>query len=154
MKQNFGSNAVSITHSAWRIVVGFLFACHGAASLFGILGGHPGLNGGAIPFGIWPYWWGAVIQLIGGSLVALGLFTRVTALICSGSMAFAYFSVHLKNGILPIQNEGELAALYAWQFLMITAVGPGRWALDTILHKSIDKSTTATPEKEQTYARV
>ncbi|MGH3793321.1 MAG: DoxX family protein [Pseudonocardiaceae bacterium] len=117
--------------SLFRVVVGFLFACHGAAALFGILGGAHGQPGGAVPFGDWPSWWAAVIQLAGGALVALGLGTRTAALICSGSMAYAYFTVHQDNGMLPIENGGELAALYSWLFLLIVVLGPGSIALDS-----------------------
>jgi putative oxidoreductase len=112
------------------VVVGFLFACHGAASLFGILGGAHGRNGGAVPFGVWPSWWAAVIQLIGGILVAVGLGTRIAAFICAGSIAYAYFVVHQSDGALPIENGGELAALYSWLFLLIVAMGPGSIAVD------------------------
>lgn len=118
--------------SAFRVVVGALFACHGAASLFGILGGAHGQNGGAVPFGVWPSWWAAVIQLVGGTLVAIGLGTRIAAFICSGSMAYAYFVVHQGDGILPIQNGGELAALYSWLFLLIAVLGPGSVAVDNL----------------------
>jgi putative oxidoreductase len=116
--------------SAFRAVGGFLFACHGAASLFGILGGARGRPDGTVPFGEWPSWWAAVIQLVGGALVAVGLSTRIAALLCSGSMAYAYFLVHQDNGLLPIQNGGELAALYSWLFLLIVVLGPGSVALD------------------------
>ncbi len=119
--------------SLFRIVVGFLFACHGAASLFGVLGGAMGTHGGTVPAGAWPGWWAALIQLVGGALVALGLFTRVAALICSGSMAYAYFSVHQRAGLLPIENNGEPAALYCWSFLLIAVLGAGPWALERVL---------------------
>ena len=65
--------------------------------------------------------------------MALGLFARVAALICSGSMAYAYFVVHQNAGLLPIENRGEAAALYAWAFLLIAAAGPGPTALGRLL---------------------
>lgn len=134
MRSVFGSTAVAgSVQSVFRVVVGFLFACHGAASLFGVLGGAMGSHGGTVPFGAWPGWWAALIQLVAGLLVTLGVGTRIAALICSGSMAFAYFSVHAKMGLFPIQNSGEPAALYAWTFLLIAAVGPGPWALGALL---------------------
>lgn len=89
----------------FRIVVGLLFACHGAASVFGILGG--ARDGGSIPAGTWPGWYAAVIQLIGGILVALGLGTRVAALISSGSMAYAYFTVHQSHALLPSRTAAN-----------------------------------------------
>ena len=133
MNRDPGGKATGSVLSSFRIVVGFLFACHGAASLFGVLGGAAGTHGGTVHTGAWPGWWAAVIQLIGGTLVALGLFARVAALICSGSMAYAYFVVHQNAGLLPIENRGEAAALYAWAFLLIAAAGPGPTALGRLL---------------------
>lgn len=69
----------------FRIVTGLLFACHGAASLFGVLGGAHG--GGTVPLGAWPGWYAAVIQLVAGALVLLGAGTRSAAFLASGSMA-------------------------------------------------------------------
>ncbi|MFJ9677098.1 DoxX family protein [Streptomyces sp. NPDC101194] len=114
----------------FRIVVGLLFACHGAASLFGVLGG--AMGGGSIPAGTWPGWYAAVIQLIGGSLVVLGLGTRVAALISSGSMAYAYFKVHQPEALFPLQNGGEPSAVYCWAFLLLVFTGPGALALDRL----------------------
>jgi putative oxidoreductase len=117
-----------------RIVVSFLFACHGARTLFGIFDG-AGEPGATAPVGSWPIWWAGLIELIGGGLVLLGLFTRQAALLCSGAMAFAYFTVHQPQGLLPLQNHGELAVLYCWIFLLIAILGPGRFALDTLLRR-------------------
>ncbi|MFD7736165.1 DoxX family protein [Kitasatospora phosalacinea] len=114
-----------------RAVTGLLFACHGAASLFGVLGGAKG--GGTVETLSWPGWYAAAIQLVGGTLVLLGLGTRTAAVVCSGSMAYAYFSVHQEGGLLPIQNGGESAALFAWAFLALALTGPGALALDTLL---------------------
>ncbi len=97
--------------SLFRMVAGLLFACHGAASLFGVLGGARG-TGASVPVGAWPSWWAAMIQLVGGALVLLGLFTRPAALVCSGSMAYAYFVVHQPKALLPLANGGEPAALF------------------------------------------
>jgi putative oxidoreductase len=134
-RRAIADRAATAVHPAFRVVAGFLFACHGAASLFGIPRGPHGIASGAVAFGEWPSWWAAVIQLVGGTLVALGLTTRVAALICSGSMAYAYFVVHQSNGLLPLQNNGEAAALYCWVFLFIAALGPGPLALDTLRSK-------------------
>ncbi|WP_084704215.1 DoxX family protein [Phaeacidiphilus oryzae] len=116
----------------FRIVVGFLFACHGAASLFGVFGGAP-QGGGTVPVGTWPGWYAALIQLAGGILVLAGLFTRVAALISSGSMAFAYFDVHQPKALLPLQSGGEPAAMYCWIFLLLVFLGPGAFALDRLI---------------------
>ncbi|TDC08234.1 DoxX family protein [Nonomuraea longispora] len=117
----------------YRIVMGLLFACHGAATLFGVLGGPYGAAPG---IGQWPGWWAALIQLAGGVLVMLGLGTRAAAVICSGSMAYAYFFVHQPQALFPIQNGGEKAALFCWGFLLVAVLGPGRWALSTLLAPS------------------
>ncbi|WP_137994713.1 DoxX family protein [Streptomyces vilmorinianum] len=113
----------------FRIVIGLLFACHGAASLFGVLGG---VMGGTIPAGTWPGWYAAVIQLVAGALVVLGLGTRSAAFIASGSMAYAYFKVHQPEALFPLQNSGEGAALFCWAFLLLVFTGPGALALDRL----------------------
>jgi putative oxidoreductase len=115
----------------FRIVVGLLFASHGAASLFGVFGGAP--SGGTVPVGVWPSWYGALIQLVGGLLVATGAFTRAAAFIASGSMAYAYFVVHQPAALLPLQNDGEPAAMFCWSFLLLVFTGPGTFALDRLL---------------------
>ncbi|MCX5386983.1 DoxX family protein [Streptomyces sp. NBC_00083] len=119
-----------VVQAVFRLITGFLFACHGAASLFGVLGGAHG--GGAEPALQWPGWWAALIELVGGILVALGLFTRIAAVICSGSMAYAYFSVHQANGLLPINNGGEPAVQFCWAFLLIACLGPGAYAVGSL----------------------
>jgi putative oxidoreductase len=111
----------------FRLVVGLLFAFHGAAALFGIFGEE------AEQVGAWPDWWAALIQFAGGLLVMAGLGTRLAAVICSGSMAYAYFVVHQPDGLLPLNNGGEKAALFCWSFLLIATLGPGRWSLDSAL---------------------
>lgn len=120
------------TLSLFRIVTGLLFTLHGLSSIFGLFGGNP-MTGTAIPFGAWPGWWAALIQLVCGVLVLAGLFTRPAALLASGSMAYAYFVVHQPEGLLPQHNGGELAALFCWSFLLVATLGPGAWALDTLL---------------------
>lgn len=117
----------------YRIVVGVLFTCHGAADLFGVLGGSHQAPGHAVPFATWPGWWAAAIQLTGGLLVTVGLASRIAAVVCSGSIAYAYFSVHQPAGLLPLTNGGEPAALFCWAFLLVAVLGPGRWALDNLL---------------------
>ncbi|WP_326550069.1 DoxX family protein [Micromonospora sp. NBC_01813] len=123
-----------ITMTAFRMVLGLLFALHGAATLFGVFGGHRG-SGEAATIGAWPTWWAALIQFVGGLLVLTGLGTRAAAIICSGSMAYAYFVVHQPDALLPLNNGGELAALFCWSFLLVAAVGPGRYSLDALLHR-------------------
>ncbi|MFI5851312.1 DoxX family protein [Micromonospora chalcea] len=120
--------------SLFRVVVGVLFLCHGAASIFGVFGGNRG-SGEAIPLGTWPGWWAALIQLVCGVLVLVGLLTRPAALLASGSMAYAYFVVHQPQHLLPLENGGELAALFCWSFLLVAVLGPGNWALDALLSR-------------------
>lgn len=128
--------------SLYRIVLGFLFACHGVASLFGVLGGNRG-SGEAIPMLTWPGWWAALIQFIGGILVLSGLWTRVAAIICSGSMAYAYFVVHQPDGLLPLNNGGEPAALFCWSFLLVAVLGPGRLSVDHLLAQRRNQARSA-----------
>ncbi|SCL20719.1 putative oxidoreductase [Micromonospora nigra] len=118
--------------SLFRAVIGLLFLCHGLASLFGVLGGNRG-TGEPVPLGQWPGWWAALIQAVCGALVLAGLLTRPAALVASGSMAYAYFVVHQPDALLPLRNGGELAALFCWSFLLVAALGPGPWAIDTLL---------------------
>lgn len=120
--------------SLFRIVIGLLFTLHGAATVFGLFGGNRG-SGHAVPLGEWPGWWAGLIQLVCGILVLVGLVTRPAAVLASGSMAYAYFTVHQPHALLPIQNGGAEAALYAWSFLAIAALGAGSWSLDALLRR-------------------
>jgi putative oxidoreductase len=105
-------------YALFRIVAGFLFACHGLQKLLGVLGGHrvalASMSGAA-----------GIIETVGGLLVMIGLFASPAALICSGEMAFAYFMVHQPKGVWPIQNGGEPAALFCFVFLFIATRGAG-----------------------------
>ncbi|MFF5441182.1 DoxX family protein [Streptomyces achromogenes] len=131
----------------FRIVIGLLFAVHGAASLFGVLGGAAGTNGGTIAAGTWPGWYAAVIQLVAGALVLLGLGTRGAALIASGSMAYAYFDVHQQMALWPIQNGGELSALFSWSFLLLVFTGSGAFGLDRLLARRPARDEAKTAEQ-------
>lgn len=126
------SRLSSVTTTLFRLVLGLLFALHGASSLFGVFGGVRG-SGQAVALGVWPGWWAALIQFVGGLLLILGLGTRVAAIVCSGSMAYAYFVVHQPLSLLPLNNGGELAAVFCWSFLLIAVLGPGSWSLDAVL---------------------
>jgi putative oxidoreductase len=110
-------------YAVLRIVSGFLFACHGAQKVFGVLGGQ---KAGA-PLYMAAGW----IELIGGILIAVGFLTPIVAFICSGEMAVAYFMAHFPQGVWPIENGGELAALYCFLFLYMAARGAGIWSIDT-----------------------
>lgn len=107
-----------------RLLVGALLACHGAQKVLGIFGGVPE---GAPAFVVWI---AGPIELVGGALMAVGLFSRGAAFLMSGLMAFAYFLGHAPQGFWPILNGGELAIAYSWLSLYFAAHGPGAWALD------------------------
>src|SRR3982750_3243335 len=110
-------------YALMRIVVGLLFACHGAQKLFGVLGGqHAAL---ASKFGL-----AGIIEFVGGLMVAIGFLTGTAAFIASGEMASAYFTQHMPRGAAPIQNGGELAVLYCFVFLYIASRGAGIWGVD------------------------
>lgn len=104
-------------YALMRIVVGALFACHGAQKLFGALGGQ---KQSALLFVV-----GGIIEFFGGLLVAVGLFASYAAFIASGQMAYAFFTQHYPRGFWPIQNGGELAVLYCFVFLYIASRGAG-----------------------------
>lgn len=116
--------------SLLRIIAGVMFMQHGAQKIFGFPAEAMGPFNIASQMGV-----GGVLELVGGALLALGLFTRPVAFILSGMMAVAYFQFHWRFGAAspyPLVNEGELAALYCWVFLFIFFAGPGAWALDNI----------------------
>lgn len=114
-----------------RIVASFLFVLHGLQGLVGAFGGIDG-HGAAVAFLAWPGWWASVLELVAGALVLLGLYTRPAALLCSGAMAYAYFTVHQPIALLPLENMGEPAVLYCWIFLVVAVTGAGPYGLDAI----------------------
>lgn len=122
-----------IVVGASRVVISFLFGFHGLQG-FGFFGGIDG-QGGGVPFGSFPGWWGSVLELVGAVLLLAGLGSRAAAILLSGVMAYAYFTVHAPMGLLPLQNMGEPAAVYAWIFLLFAAIGPGRFAVDNLLKR-------------------
>jgi putative oxidoreductase len=116
------------TYALMRMVAGFLFLWHGMQKLFNYPPpGMPSL--GQAPWHI--TYVAGPIELVGGALVMIGLFTRYAAFLCSGLMAFAYWMAHGHKALLPIQNGGELAALYCFIFLFISTQGGNMWSLDS-----------------------
>jgi putative oxidoreductase len=111
-------------YAALRIVTGFLFLWHGVQKLFGFPEGMPP----GVPAFI--TWIAGPIELVCGILVMIGVFTRPAAFLASGLMAFAYWMGHGTKALLPVQNGGELAVLYCFLFLFISARGSGIWSLD------------------------
>lgn len=122
----FMKNYNSEGYALMRIVVGFLFLWHGSQKLFDFPSGMPGGVPAFITYVAGP------IELIGGILVMIGLFTHWAAFITSGHMAVAYWMVHGTKALLPIQNKGELAALYCFVFLFIATQGAGIWSIDAL----------------------
>jgi len=107
-----------------RIVVGLLFLEHG---LMKIAGFPAPMGHGPLPPMIMA---AGIIELVGGALLILGLFSRIIAFICSGEMAFAYFIAHFPRGIYPAMNGGEDAILFCFIFLYLAAAGPGSFAIN------------------------
>jgi len=111
--------------SVLRIMSGLLFLQHGTTKYLSfpvtkMSGASPMTMSGAA----------GLIELVGGVLLAIGLFTRPVAFILSGTMAVAYFYAHHPRGFFPIINAGELAVLYCFVFLYIAAAGGGAWSID------------------------
>jgi putative oxidoreductase len=109
-----------------RIMAALLFLAHGTMKLFAFPGAQPGLPD-PIPM---LFLVGALIELIGGALVAIGLFTRPVAFILSGQMAVAYFMFHFPKSFFPSLNGGDAAVLYCFIFLFFVFSGAGAWSVD------------------------
>ena len=122
MKARLGRHSDTI-YALLRIVTGFLFACHGAQKLMEIV------SGAESPMPAPMLWVAMLIELGGGILIMIGLFTSWAAFFASGMMAVGYFMVHQSQGLLPIQNHGEPAVVYAFLFLYIAARGSGPLAV-------------------------
>lgn len=118
--------------SILRIVSALIFMAHGTAKLLGF---PPTEMFAAAPEPMTMMWFAGVLELVGGALLALGLFTRPVAFVLSGEMAVAYWMVHAPQAFYPIQNQGDAAILYCFVFLYIAAAGGGPWSLDRALFK-------------------
>lgn len=119
--------------SVLRIMAGFTFSLHGFQKLFGFFGGMGGA-GATAPF-LSLVWTAGFLELLGGVMLVLGLFTRPVAFVLCGEMAVAYFLGHAPRGFWPIVNGGELAVLYCFVFLYLAVAGPGTVSLDRVLRK-------------------
>ena len=119
--------------SVLRIVAGYLFVAHGMAKLFHVP--HVASFDNLQLFSLMGL--AGVLELVGGALMVLGLFTRPVAFVLSGEMAFAYFMVHAANGqvLMPMLNKGEAAVLYCFVFLLVFARGAGAVSLDRLLRR-------------------
>ena len=121
-----------------RIVAGFMFAMHGSQKLLGWPANPAGGGGGSLPTIMLV---AGVIELVGGILILLGLFTTIAAFISSGQMAAAFFMAHFPNNWNPLLNQGEVAALYAFLFLFIAARGGGIWSIDALRGRGAARAT-------------
>ena len=111
-----------------RLIIGLMFAAHGGQKIFGMFGGKV-VDAPLMVLGGW-------IEGICGLLIAIGLLTRVAALLASGMMAVAYFMAHSGGGLFPIVNKGELAVAYCFIFLFMFFYGPGRYSLDAMIRRN------------------
>ena len=121
---NFMREYAGETYALMRIVTGLLFIWHGTSKLFGFPVPPPGEAPAFVLYVAGP------LELVGGILVMIGLYTRPTAFVMSGLMAAAYWMAHGLQALFPIQNHGELAVLYCFVFLFISAQGAGMWSID------------------------
>jgi putative oxidoreductase len=119
--------------SVLRIVAGVMFMSAGTVKVFGF----PGTPFGPMDpvplmsqMGI-----GGIIEIVGGLLITIGLFTRPAAFICSGQMAVAYFQFHFPKSIYPTENDGTGAALYCFVFLYLVFAGAGSWSIDAAIRR-------------------
>ena len=130
MKKEWAPQLLSVL----RIVVAFLYFQVGSAKWFAFPAAiMPG--GGTAPVGSL-VWFAGIIEVVGGTFLVLGLFTRPVAFILSGEMAFAYFIGHFPNGFWPVLNQGAPAVFYCFTFLYFSAAGAGPWSLDALLARS------------------
>ena len=113
--------------SILRIMTGLLFLQHGLSKVFGF---PPSANPRTYVLMTLVPGLAGLLELIGGVLVTVGLFTRIVAFILSGEMAFAYFMSHAPRSMFPLVNAGELAVMYCFVFFYLAFAGPGPWALD------------------------
>ena len=120
------NNYAPYAHGALRIVSGLLFLFHGLVKIVGFpAGAQPGQVPPLSLMGV-----GGAIELVAGTLIMIGLFSRTAAFIASGQMAVAYWMFHAPQGLYPVANGGDAAILYCFIFLFFAAAGPGAWSLD------------------------
>jgi len=129
--------------SALRVVAGLLFLEHGLKKILSFppspapAGAVIHAAHAALP----PIMMAAgYIEIVGGILIALGLFGRFAAFICSGEMAFAYFMAHSPDSFFPVNNGGDAAILFCFVFLYVAFAGPGAWSLDALLRPKRDSA--------------
>jgi putative oxidoreductase len=141
----FMSRFGEATLALLRIVTGLLYMQHGVQKLFGWFGGMGAPGATAELFSLMGL--AGVLETFGGLLIVLGLFTRPVAFVLAGQMAAAYFMAHLPQGPVPLQNGGELAALYCFIYLFFAAHGAGRFSVDHAMGRN--RATPATSEPDR-----
>jgi len=145
MKMHYPA-AASATHALLRIAAGLLFSFHGMQKLLGWFGGM-GPQGGTVTLasqmGV-----AGMLELLGGILIIVGLFTRPVAFLLSGEMAVAYFMAHFPRGFWPIENQGELAALYSFVFLFFAFNGAGKFSIDALRNRHHEDEPAHAPPTE------
>ena len=124
---------------ALRVMAALLFMEHGLMKLVHFPGPQPGVPDPLPPI----LYAAAIIEIVGGALIATGLFTRIAALLCSGQMAIGYFMFHAPHGFWPGLNQGDAAILFCFIFLYIAFAGPGAWSLDAALRSPRGKFAEA-----------
>jgi putative oxidoreductase len=112
--------------SILRIIAALLFIEHGTQKLFGF----PAAPADGFPETFSLLWWQAIIEVVGGTLLLIGLFTRLIAFVLAGDMAFAYWIVHGSKNFYPALNRGDAAILFCFVFLYMAFAGGGPWSLD------------------------
>lgn len=122
--------------NSMRIVVALMFMQHGAQKLFAVFGAESAAEV------MTRLWFAGVLEVFGGGLILVGLFTRPVAFLLAGEMAVAYFTAHFPRDWIPIVNRGELTVLYCWIYLFIAANGGGSFSLDGLLARRRAKSAT------------
>jgi putative oxidoreductase len=127
------SRAAQVTYLLLRVVAGLLFLQAGGTIILGWLGGMPG--GAGRPPLLSEMGIGGLLELVGGTLILLGLCTRPVAFILSGEMAVAYWQFHAPHGTWPSQNMGVPAVLFCFIFLYMAAQGGGEYSLDALIRR-------------------
>lgn len=112
----------------FRILVGLIFLLHGWMKVPGIMNGNIGM--GSL------FFYAGIIEVFGGIMIILGLFTSVVATIAAVEMLVAYFTVHIKSGLSPLANKGEAAALFFAVFLVLAGHGAKKWSIDNLMRKN------------------
>jgi putative oxidoreductase len=125
----FGAKWQSHFLSVLRIMTGLLFLEHGTSKFLGF----PHVD--RVPDAMSMSGVGGMLELVGGALMALGLFTRPVAFLLSGEMAVAYFYAHAPRGFFPLLNGGDAAVLYCFVFLYLFFAGPGPWSIDAMMKR-------------------